>query len=487
MRKLFIIGMGRGENLFSLLKESGISLSCAVAVRSLPERIKRNLETSGIKIRPLEEVEKNYAGLSLGDLRKKIAGTVLGSAEEEGEAACLLPGRPWPGDGLYQELLKQAEKSCCPVEVFPGEDLCSPVLELLQKEDTAANFSRGVTWIDALCLDELREPPRGELLVANAAGGYVLQKAKEVFKMHYPPHHPIDIFKFNGAGEPFRAGSVRLDDLDEVDNLHCWTFLRIPPRPYYYLGDMVHLMGKLRSPEGCPWDREQDHQSLQPFLLEEAYEVLEAIDRGEPAELCEELGDLLLQIVFHSQLAAEKDEFYLWQVIDGISRKIYRRHPHVFQNEKVRDAGEVSLLWQQIKDKEKGGRPRDRFALPSGFPALLRAQKIQKKASQVGFDWPDKNGALLKVFEELEELRAVLEDGRKEMIAEEMGDLFFSLVNVARFVGVDAEIVLNRTVDKFIRRFRYIEDQVQKRGGDFKSFTLQELDAWWEEAKKTGI
>ncbi len=484
MRRISIIGLGRGDGFVRLLKDEELFLSYdTVAVYSLPKSYREILKNHGIKLLFLDEVEKNIMDLSLGDLRERMAEEVLRSVGPEGAVACLLPGRPWSGAGLYQALKKRVEKEDCSLGVFTGEDLFSPVLEFSQEEKPDLNSYRGVMWIDALNLEELREPPRGELFITHAGSGFILEKTKEILLTLYPSSHPIDIFKFDKEGVVCRCGNFLLEDLQKVGDPHCWTFLRVPPRPYYYLGDMVHLMKKLRSPEGCPWDREQNHQTLRPFLLEETYEVLEAIDNEEPLDLCEELGDLLLQVLFHSQLAAEKNEFYLWQVIDGISRKIYRRHPHVFQNEKARDAREVSIIWQQIKEKEKGRERKDRFKLPQGFPALLRAQKVQKKASELGFDWPDMQGPVSKIYEELDEFNRALEDDRKENIAEEMGDLFFSLVNVARFLGVNAEMVLNRAVDKFIRRFRYIDARVQSLGGDYNNFSLQDLDVWWEEAK----
>ncbi|HHU75621.1 MAG TPA: nucleoside triphosphate pyrophosphohydrolase [Firmicutes bacterium] len=486
MRRLLIVGMGREQNPARVLQKGIVSSSSLIAVYRLtegPEGIEKGLPGSGNEIIFLEEIERSQPGLSLIELRKKMAEEILGSVEDGGEVACLLPGRPWPGDGLYLELLAQTGGDAWTVDIFPGEDLSSPVLEFLQKNNPGINFSRGVTWIDSLNLGELREPPRGELLLTHSGSRYVLRCACEVLRTLYPSHHPIDILRLDEKGLLCHSATVLLQDLGNEDDPG-FLILRVPPRPYYYLGDMVYLLGELRSPEGCPWDREQDHQSLKPYLLEESYEVLDAIDGGDHLALCEELGDLLLQIVFHSQLAAEKDIFYLWQVIDGISRKIYRRHPHVFQGEKARDTQDVAVIWQQAKDQERGGAKKDRFALPASFPALFRAQKIQKKVSQLGFDWPDARGAVEKLFEELEEFSQALESGQKENIAEELGDLFFSLVNVARFVGVEAEIVLGDATEKFIRRFRYVDAQVQKRGGDYRCFTLEELDVWWDEAKK---
>ena len=212
--------------------------------------------------------------------------------------------------------------------------------------------------------------------------------------------------------------------------------------------------------------------------------MLEAINKGVPAELCEELGDVLLQVIFHSVLAAEKKQFSLWQVIDGLARKIRRRHPHVFQDAKVNSVAEVRMKWQEIKQQEKGGKKTDRMSLPAELSALMKAQKIQKRAAEVGFDWPEIEGAVEKLREEARELSAAQKTGDPLQIEEEMGDLFFALVNLARFLGVNAEIALSLTVEKFIRRFRYIEEQVDRHGGDFARFTLAELDNWWNEAKR---
>ena len=535
MGRLTILGFGRGENFHQLLRDERLLSSDFIVIpRPLPDKVRREIEKSGVKMHfpdysadfsSAPEAAAAIAAASLEQWREMLLERVARLVQENERTVCLLPGRPWPGEGFYQLLTKKARQEKWHFEVIPGEDLCSPLLEYLQEGAPDFSPARGVTWIDALFLDELREPPRGELLIAHADSIFILEQAKEILKPFYPadhpvdvlefippedilrhPHpsrHPMDILKSAPQGVIYRLARVRLGELDKVSALgapHGLTFLRLPPRQSYYLGDMAYLMKRLRAPDGCPWDREQDHKTLRPFLLEETYEVLEAINSGEPAHLCEELGDLLLQIIFHSQLAMEKDEFYLWQVIDGISRKIYRRHPHVFQNEKAKNAREVNLIWQQIKAQEKkeqgkegqekegqGEKKKDRFVLPAGLPALLRAQKILKRAAELGFDWPDMSGVAAKIFEELEEFRESLEGGCKEEIADELGDLFFTLVNAARYLGLDAESILHGTSEKFIRRFRYVDEQVSLRGGDYKEFSLQELDGWWKEAKKREV
>lgn len=357
------------------------------------------------------------------------------------------------------------------------------LLKFLESE-MGATLSRGITFFEARHLDEIFDPPRGELVITNLCSKEFLSRARERLLNFYPPQHSVNILQLN-AGESYylvKSGPVAQLQFDGVFNRQ--LCLHLSPAPYYTLGEMAGIVKQLRAPEGCPWDRQQDHFSLKSCLLEETYEVLEAINKNVPRELCEELGDLLLQVVFHSVLAEEEKDFSLWQVIDGLARKIRRRHPHVFQNEKVASVAEVRMKWQEIKQLERGGKKTDRFALPAELSALMKAQKVQKKAAEVGFDWPEVDGVLEKLQEEALELGAAQKTGDRLQIEEEIGDLFFALVNLARFLDINAEIALNLTVDKFIRRFRHIEAQVDRHGGNFANFTLSELDSWWEEAKQ---
>jgi tetrapyrrole methylase family protein/MazG family protein len=241
-------------------------------------------------------------------------------------------------------------------------------------------------------------------------------------------------------------------------------------------------MNKLRSVDGCPWDREQSHESLKPYIIEETYEVLEAVDRGDDDDLREELGDLLLQIVFHAQIAAEEKRFTIDDVAATIVKKLKRRHPHVFGDVQVDNAHEVLKNWEEIKKSE--GKSSVLDGVPGALPALLKARRVQEKVSRVGFDWEEGENVLLKVHEELEELRSALRGDSDERVAEEFGDLLFSLVNLSRFIDVDAEESLRLTVDKFSRRFRYIEKRIAEKGDrNVEEYSLEELDALWEESK----
>ncbi|MGN0557650.1 MAG: nucleoside triphosphate pyrophosphohydrolase [Acutalibacteraceae bacterium] len=253
----------------------------------------------------------------------------------------------------------------------------------------------------------------------------------------------------------------------------------------YNVDDLVKIMELLRSENGCPWDREQTHDSIRNNFLEEAYEVADAIDSDDKRALCEELGDVLLQVVFHSQMEKEAGGFDLGDVADGICKKLILRHPHIFGDTVADSAEKVLNNWDRIKMEEKGQKTfTDTLtAVPKAFPALLRAEKVQKRAAKANFDWPDIYEPLLKLGEELAELEEAIEDGCPSHIFEEYGDLLFSAVNVSRFLKIDSEQALNSATDKFIDRFKAVEQVCIERGIDIKSAELAELDKIWDEIK----
>jgi tetrapyrrole methylase family protein/MazG family protein/ATP diphosphatase len=255
---------------------------------------------------------------------------------------------------------------------------------------------------------------------------------------------------------------------------------------------LVALMQRLLAPDGCPWDREQDFRSLRRYVLEEACEVIDAIDSDDREHLKEELGDLALQVVFLSELARDEGSFGPDDVVRGIVDKLVRRHPHVFDNVEVSGSDEVLRNWETIKANEKKDRPL-LDGVPRSLPALYRAQRIGDKVSRVGFDWPDGRGSRAKVAEELDELDEALEGGDKARVEHELGDLLFALVNLARHHGVDAEMALRATADRFSARFGHVEQRVKEchggwpRGKDGKpsgGVPLEEMDGYWDEAKK---
>lgn len=268
------------------------------------------------------------------------------------------------------------------------------------------------------------------------------------------------------------------------------------------LDDLLYLMQRLRDPtHGCPWDLEQSFETIVPHTLEEAYEVADAIAQGDLGQLAEELGDLLFQVVYYAQLGDEAGHFDWHAVVDGITRKLIRRHPHVFPDGELRtapgsiklDADQIRHRWEEIKAEERAAKaavPQQLSLLddiPHALPALSRAQKLQKRASRAGFDWPETAPVFDKVQEELDELREAVSGGDHQAVAEEMGDLLFAMVNLARHVEVDAEAALRAGNGKFERRFQFIEQRLAASGATMEQTDLQQLDRLWDEAKAHGL
>jgi len=255
-------------------------------------------------------------------------------------------------------------------------------------------------------------------------------------------------------------------------------------------GELVDIMARLRGEGGCPWDREQTHESIKPYLIEETYEVLEAIDERAPDKLREELGDLLLQVVFHARMAEEAEAFDIGEVIATVAEKLRRRHPHVFGEVKAETAQEVLFNWEEIKRRERKAATGKASALdgvPRELPALLRAHRLQEKASRVGFDWKEAEEVSRKVEEELGELQAAMRQRQPERMEAELGDLLFALVNLSRFIAVNPEEALRKTIARFIARFRYIEEALARQGVLLRDATLEQMDALWDEAKQKGM
>jgi MazG family protein len=250
---------------------------------------------------------------------------------------------------------------------------------------------------------------------------------------------------------------------------------------------LVEIMARLRAEGGCPWDRQQTFDSIKPYTLEETYEVLDAIDRRDWRALAEELGDLILQAVFYAQMAAEEGRFSIGDSLDAINAKLVRRHPHVFGDGTAKTAEQVLARWNEIKQEEKRERGEEKQGLLDSVlrnqPALMEAAHLSKKAAAAGFDWPDISGVIGKMREELSELEKAREGGSQEKIEEEIGDLLFTVVNVARFLGVDPEQALRRTNAKFRTRFAEVENGLAARGRDFRQTTIEEMEELWQQAK----
>jgi tetrapyrrole methylase family protein/MazG family protein len=325
-------------------------------------------------------------------------------------------------------------------------------------------------------------PPDCPALVTGVSSPGLAAHLKQVLSEVYPLEHNLWVIAAN------RATGISLAGLDGTQSLSDSTCLYIPALAAgTSFESFAEIVAHLRAPNGCPWDREQTHESLRKHILEESYETLEAIDAGDFASMREEFGDLLLQVVLQAQIASEAGQFNVSQVLQGIHEKLVRRHPHVFGDIEAGGVGEVLSNWEKLKEKERGGRKEGKGLLdgiPSALPALGQAQEYQDRAARVGFDWPEIEGVLDKIVEEIGEIRQAENEAE---LAEEIGDLFFALVNLARWRKVDAESVLRGTNLKFKKRFAHIEQNARAHGRNVSDMTLEEMDALWDEGKQLGL
>ena len=324
-------------------------------------------------------------------------------------------------------------------------------------------------------------PPDMPVLLTDVDSHELALHLKGVLLTTYPAEHLVFLVS---EGQKKEERVIELDGIEFSGGFS----LYVPP-----LGEgtsfesFAEIVAHLRAPNGCPWDREQTHESLRKHLLEESYEAISAIDSGDFADMREEFGDLLLQIVLQSQITNEEGQFNINQVIQGIHSKIVRRHPHVFGNVKLEGVDGVLANWEKLKEKERGEKKEARGLLdgvPLALPALSQAQEYQDRAARVGFDWPEIEGVLDKVKEELDEIKNAETDFE---LASEIGDLLFALVNVARWKHIDAESALRGTNMKFKKRFAYVEKGARKQERELSSLSLDEMESLWQEAKIQGI
>lgn len=323
-------------------------------------------------------------------------------------------------------------------------------------------------------------PPDMPVLLMYVNSQDLAEHLNRVLLTTYPGDHPIFLVSEDKKKEE-RAEQLSTGEFSGAFSIY------IPPlEEGTSFESFAEIVAHLRAPNGCPWDREQTHESLRKHLLEESYEAISAIDSGDFTDMREEFGDLLLQIVLQSQIANEEAQFNINQVIHGIYSKIVRRHPHVFGDLRLEGVDSVLANWEKLKEKERGEKKEEKGLLdgvPLALPALSQAQEYQDRAARVGFDWPEIEGVLDKVKEELDEIQNAETDFE---LASELGDLFFALVNVARWKHIDAESALRRTNMKFKKRFGYVEKGARKQERELSSLSLDEMEALWQEAKRKG-
>ncbi len=343
----------------------------------------------------------------------------------------------------------------------------------------------GLTIVDALS-GTLRHGSL-PLLVTQVHDQKIASDLKLSLSEIYPDEHEVLYLYHLGLPEQ-EIKKIPLFELDRQKNTDHLTSLYVPPCTDSRMNvqPLVDTMATLRSPGGCPWDAEQTHDSLRRYMVEEVYEVIEAIENNDPEELRGELGDLLLQVVFHARIAEENGLFTMQEIVDDIVEKLYRRHPHVFGGIEVGSSAEVLKNWEAIKKEEYGGKRKTVLAgVSPGLPSLMRAFKLQGKAAKVGFDWPDASGVWEKIEEETAELKEALTGGQPKEIDHELGDILFTLANLARHIGCEPETALTAACNRFVKRFELVEKYVASSDKEWQAFSLPELEEFWQKAKKS--
>ncbi len=479
-----IVGLGPGGKEYLTVKAlDKIKEFDIIYLRTKKHPIVDYIESHGVKINSFDYMYDQHENFD--DVYGNIVKELLQLSKTE-DILYAVPGSPFVAERTVQELIDISNKNDVILEFIPGTSFIDAILNTIRIDPV-----NGLKIMDGLQINKQKPDTDVDIIITQVYNQLVASEVKLRLMNYYDDEHEIMIIRAAGIEGEEEITSIPLYELDRTNSLDHLTSIFIPKivnnnKIKYEIDDLLDIMERLRGKDGCPWDRKQTHESLRPYLIEECYEVIEALDSGDMGLLEEELGDLLLQIVFHSQLTKEQGYFNLTDVITGICTKLINRHPHVFAETIVSSSEEVLKNWEEIKRDEKSEKSYTESLerIPKGMPALMKSYKIQGKAAEVGFDWDDVEGAVDKVREELQELMDVYKTDQKEEIWEEVGDLLFAVVNMARFLKVRPELALNKTVDKFIRRFKFIEMSAKENGQDLKDMSLTEMDKLWEKAKK---
>ena len=481
MNKLTIVGMGPGAKSFLTLEAfEQLTKKGKVYLRTLKHPVVDFLVDQGAEFESYDTYYDTHE--TFDEVYEQIATDVMEKLKTE-DIIYGVPGNPFVAERTVELLQEKASEQGIEINFVYGASFIDAMITSLKKDPVY-----GLRIQDGLKMHEFTPSVREDHIFIQVYDQRVASDIKIDLGNFYPDDYPVTIVRGAGIPGEERIEEVPLYELDRVEWLDYLTSLYVPAwtdKTVYTFSDLLNIMTTLRSPDGCPWDREQDHESLMPYFVEETYEALDAIKRYDIDEMIEELGDVLLQIVFHAQIGSEDGYFDMNDIIQSISEKMVSRHPHVFSDVDVENSDEVLTNWNKIKQEEKNHKDNSDVmeALPQMLPTLIKAEKIQKIAAKVGFDWPTVDGAVDKLKEEMDEVCEELENVSHDKLQEELGDLIFSIVNVCRMKKISPELALEMTNKKFIDRFKFIENSLKNDGKEFEEMTLEELDFIWEQAK----
>ncbi|NGM85474.1 nucleoside triphosphate pyrophosphohydrolase [Paenibacillus sp. 7124] len=490
--KLTVVGLGSGNpDRLTLGIVNKLRAASKVYVRTKEHPALKALVELGVEFQSFDGLYEAYS--SFPEVYEAITVKLIEEARLDDAAAEIVyavPGHPMVAESAVSKLRLRCADEGIDLTILGGESFLDEAFVRLGFDPI-----EGFQLLDASGISRSQLRPELHTLIGQVYDTFTASEAKLCLMELYPPEYEVVVGHALGVEGEERIVRAPLYELDRLEGYGNLSLIYIPAdrsedlrnRTFARLHEIV---GILRSPEGCPWDREQTHDSLRKNLIEETYEVLETIDEDDPEHMKEELGDLLLQIMLHSQMEEEVGTFNVFDVIEGLNDKLVFRHPHVFGDKDAQDAEAALQNWEGMKAEEKrrkGIKPEADSALsgvPRDLPALMKAYKLQKKASKVGFDWDNIGDVLAKIGEELDELREAIDTGApSEEQMSELGDLLFAATNAARFIGADPEEALTRTNRKFVERFHYIERRLKDKGIALKDSSLEEMEALWQEAK----
>lgn len=483
MGKITIVGLGAGAfGLITLETWEKIQNADVLLFRTAKHPTIDEIKKRGIAVQSFDAVYDKRA--TFEEVYHEIADVVIARAQSGQSVVYAVPGSPLVAERTVTLIRDMAAQRGIVCEILPGMSFVEVLYVKLGIDPI-----EGLTIIDSADAASLSGELNTALVITQVYNAQIASELKLSLMEQFDDEMQIALVQNLGLADE-KIIWLPLYELDRQKGIDHLTSVFVPKQTcaatQFDITPLKEVMATLRAPGGCIWDMEQTHRSLRRYMIEEVYEVLEAIEQEDAALLCEELGDLLLQIVFHARIAEESGLFSMQDVIDGITAKLIRRHPHVFGDVSVCDAGEVVLNWEAIKKAEKkDSRPSALDGVPAALPALLCADKLQQKAAGVGFDWDNIDPVWEKIKEELVELREAVAKKNAVEMENELGDVLFSVVNLARFLKLDSELALNQTSRKFSERFRFVENKVRASGRSWKDFSLPELDSFWNEAKQT--
>lgn len=482
MGKIEIIGLGAGdlEQMPLGIYKKLTAANKTIYTRTMEHPVIKSLKDEGINISSFDaiyEEEDNFE-----NVYQRIVTSLIDIARKNEIIIYTVPGHPMLAEKTVKMLI---ERNDVEVEVVGGQSYLDDLFTALKMDPID-----GFQFLDATSFNRNEINYRNHIIFCQVYDRFIASSVKLTLMEDLPHDYEVSLVEAVGT-EQEKIIKLPLEELDRTMEVNNLTSLYVPPAPNTILNhtfsNLREVIRKLRAPGGCPWDREQTHETLRSYSIEEVYELIEAIDAEDDEGIVEELGDILMHVLLHSQIGEDNGYFSIEDVISGITNKMIYRHPHVFGDTVAETSDEVATNWEALKKKEKGEKRKSILdGVPKQLPSLSRAYQIQKKAAKVGFDWDNVEDIWDKLKEEINEVKEVIDLGNKIEMEKEFGDILFVIVNLARYYKINPEIALTQTNVKFISRFQYIEERFRSENKDIETATLEEMDVYWEEAKRKG-